>query len=158
MASAVRLETVTGREAEISKATLTAISNSRRGSGESREDEPTAIQWTLWGKQAEFAAQYLVQGSHVNVCGRLRNNHYKDASGNTVFGFTFTCEEIDYLDSRAEGEARKARQAGEEGGAAQGEAPSKVSAAAPSGASNGRGRKAGKATKSQLQADDDVPF
>ena len=158
LASTVRLETVTGRDGDISKATLTAISNSRRGSGDSREDEPTAIQWTLWGKQAEFAAQYLGQGSHVNVCGRLRNNHYKDASGITVFGFTFTCEEIDYLDSRAEGEARKARQAGEEGGGAHGEAPSKASAAAPAGASNGRSRKPGKATKSPPQADDDVPF
>ncbi len=107
LASAVRLETVTGRDGEVSKATLTAISNSRRGNADSREDEPTAIQWTLWGKQADNAAQYLGQGSHVNVCGRLRNNHYKDAGGNTVFGMSFTCEEIDYLDSRAEAEARR---------------------------------------------------
>jgi len=76
------------------------------GSGESREDEPTAIQWTLWGKQAENAAQYLGTGSHVNVIGRLRNHHYTDAGGNTVFGFSFTCEEIDYLDSKADAEAR----------------------------------------------------
>jgi single-strand DNA-binding protein len=157
LASAVKLETVMGRDGEISKVTLTAISNSRRGSGDQREDEPTAIQWTLWGKQAEFAALYLGQGSHVNVCGRLRNNHYKDADGNTVFGFSFTCEEIDYLDSKAESEARRARQAGEDAAKAPGELPPKAPAG-PSDTSKGRSRRAGKATKSQPEADEDIPF
>ena len=92
---------------------LTAIGNSKRGRGESRDDEPTAIQWTLWGKQAENAAQYLGKGSHVNVLGRLRNKHYKDDAGNQVFGFSFTCEEIDYLDSKAEADARRAKESGE---------------------------------------------
>ena len=45
-------------------------------------------------------------GSHVNVVGRLQNNTYTDAQGSKVYGFTFTCEEIDYLDSRAESETR----------------------------------------------------
>jgi single-strand DNA-binding protein len=94
---------------------LTAISNSRRGSGESREEEPTAIQWTLWGKQAENAAEYLGKGSHVNIVGRLRNNHY-EKDGETVYGLAFTVEDIDYLDSRAESEARRTRGDDPEGG------------------------------------------
>ena len=151
LASAVRLETVTGRESEISKATLTAISNSRRGSGEQREDEPTAIQWTLWGKQAENAAQYLGTGSHVNVVGRLRNNHYKDASGQTVFGFSFACEEIDYLDSRTESEARKARQEGHAGKPVEEPAAPEKSVSKVTG----RGRKA---TKQAANDKDNVPF
>ena len=85
---------------------LTAISNTRRGSGEQREEESTAIQWTLWGKQAENAAEYLGKGSHVNIVGRLRNNNY-EKDGETVYGMAFTAEEIDYLDSRAEIEARR---------------------------------------------------
>ena len=36
-----------------------------------------AIQWTLWGKQAENAAEYLGKGSHVNIVGRLSNNNYE---------------------------------------------------------------------------------
>ncbi len=152
LAVPVRLETVTGRDGEISKATLTAISNTRRGSGESREDEPTAIQWTLWSKQADNAAAYLGQGSHVNVVGRLRNNHYKDASGNTVFGFSFTCEEIDYLDSKAESEARRARQ--EEQPAAE----AAVAATPPSSKTSGRSRKATKPTGNKAYGGDDVPF
>ncbi|MBK7531556.1 single-stranded DNA-binding protein [Piscinibacter sp.] len=106
LAGAVKLEFVNGREGKIAKGVLTAISNTRRGSGDSREEESTAIQWTLWGKQAENAAEYLGKGSHVNIVGRLRNNNY-EKDGETVYGMAFTAEEIDYLDSRAESEARR---------------------------------------------------
>lgn len=106
LASAMKLEFVNGREGKVAKAILTAISNTRRGSGDSREEESTAIQWTLWGKQAENAAAYLGKGSHVNIVGRLRNNNY-EKDGETVYGMAFTAEEIDYLDSRAESEARR---------------------------------------------------
>ena len=112
LAGAVKLEFVNGREGKIAKAVLTAISNTRRGSGEAREEESTAIQWTLWGKQAENAAEYLGKGSHVNIVGRLRNNNY-EKDGETVYGLAFTVEEIDYLDSRADSDAR--RSAGQEG-------------------------------------------
>jgi single stranded DNA-binding protein len=90
---------------------LTAISNTRRGSGDSREEESTAIQWTLWGKQAENAAEYLGKGSHVNIVGRLRNNNY-EKDGEEVYALAFTAEEVDYLDSRADSEARRARMDG----------------------------------------------
>jgi single stranded DNA-binding protein len=108
LAGPVRLDYVNGREGRIAKAVLTAISNTRRGSGDAREEETTAIQWTLWGKQAENAAEYLGKGSHVNIVGRLRNNNY-DKDGETVYAMAFTAEEIDYLDSRAESEARRGR-------------------------------------------------
>ena len=108
LAGAVKLDFVNGREGKIAKAVLTAISNTRRGSGETREEESTAIQWTLWGKQAENAAEYLRKGSHVNIVGRLRNNNF-EKDGETVYGMAFTAEEIDYLDSRAESEARRTR-------------------------------------------------
>jgi single-strand DNA-binding protein len=108
LAGAVQLAFVNGREGKVAKAVLTAISNTRRGSAEAREDEPTAIQWTLWGKQAENAAEYLGKGSHVNVVGRVRNNNY-DKDGATVYAMAFTAEEIDYLDSKAEADARRAK-------------------------------------------------
>ena len=109
LAGPVKLEHVKGPEGPLAKAVLTAISNSRRGSGEGREEESTAIQWTLWGRQAENAAQYLGKGSHVNVVGSVRNNNFSGASGETVYALVFTCEEIDYLDSRQEAEARRER-------------------------------------------------
>ncbi len=95
----------TAATARSPRPTLTAISNVRRGSGEAREEEATAILWTLWGKQAENAAEYLGKGSHVNVVGRVRNNNY-EKDGETVYGLAFTCEEIDYLDTKADARAR----------------------------------------------------
>jgi len=111
LASSVRLEYVNGREGKIARGTVTVISNTRRGSGEGREDEATAIQWTLWGTQAIYAAEYLGKGSHVNIVGRLRNNNY-EKDGAEVYALTFTCEELDYLDSKADSDARRARQEG----------------------------------------------
>lgn len=109
LAGAVKLEFVNGREGKLAKAVLTAISNQHRGSGESREERSVALQWTLWGKQAENAAAYLGKGSHVNLIGRVHNTQYQDGGGREVFGLEFTVEEIDYLDSKAEGEARRSR-------------------------------------------------
>ena len=109
LASSVKLEQIRGSEGLVSKATVVVISNVRGGQG--RQDKVTSIQWTLWGIQAVNAAEYLGKGSHVNVVGRLTNNNYEPAEGDKVYGFTFTCEEIDYLDSKAESETRRAAHA-----------------------------------------------
>jgi single-strand DNA-binding protein len=106
LATPIKHDQVRGSDGLISKATVVVISNGHRGQG--RDDEVTSIQWTLWGKQAENAARYLTKGSHVNVVGRLQNNNYTDSLGAKVYGFSFTCEEIDYLDSREESETRRA--------------------------------------------------
>jgi single-strand DNA-binding protein len=141
LAGSVKLEFVNGREGKLAKATLIAISNNaRRGSGEGREEEPTAILWTLWGKQAEHAAEYLGKGSHVNIVGRLRNNNHQDNEGSEVYALNFSCEDIDYLDSRAASEARRAKQ---DGGEAQSEEQSPASAAGRSAARSHRARRAG---------------
>jgi single-stranded DNA-binding protein len=110
LAGPVRLEHVNGRDGKLAKVTLIAISNVRRGASDAREEESTAILWTLWGKQAENAAEYLGKGSHVNIVGRVRNNNYPGADGETVHALDFTCDEIDYLDTRLEAEARRSRQ------------------------------------------------
>ena len=145
LAGSVRLEFVNGREGKVAKGTLTAISNTRRGSGEGREDEATAIQWTLWGKQAENAAEYLGKGSHVNIVGRLRNNNY-EKDGEEVYALAFTCEEIDYLDSKADADARRARKdegpAGPDG---------------PDGKTNGAAAKPARGRKVRTDADTREP-
>jgi len=149
LAAPVRLDTVSGRDGPLTKGTVVVISNVRRGSG---EDEATSIQWTLWGKLAENAAEYLGKGSRVNVVGRLQNNNYANAQGETVYGLTFTCEELDYLDSKADAEARRARQ----------EAPATPEPpAAATGKGNSRTRgpaKRGTSAKATPADDDDIPF
>ncbi len=112
LAGAVRFDIVNGREGKLARAQFVAISNTRRagkGSAEPREEDSTAIRWTLWGKPAEHAAQVLGKGSHVNVVGRLRNDHY-EKDGQEVHAFGFTADEVDYLDSKAEADSRRARQ------------------------------------------------
>lgn len=155
LAGPVQLSWVNGREGQVAKAVLTAISNTRRGSGEDRKDEATAIQWTLWSKQAENAAQYLGKGSHVNVVGRVKNNNY-EKDGEAVYGMAFIAEEVDYLDSKADAEARRGVGGGEGGSDADatGETTTKP-AAAPSGKS--RGRKPARAS-AEAGADADTAF
>jgi single-strand DNA-binding protein len=148
LAGAVRLITVEGRDGPVSKALLTAISNTRKGSAENRGEEATAIQWTLWGRQAEAAAQYLGKGSHVNVVGRVQNNNY-EKDGETVYTMAFTAEEIDYLDTKAEGEALR-------GGAVMAK-PASAAAGGGGVAKAPRSRKA--SAKAPAAADtDDIPF
>lgn len=156
LASTVRLVSVAGRDGNpISKATLTAISNTRKGSGDNRGEEATAILWTLWGKQAENAAQYLAKGSHVNVVGRVQNNNY-ERDGETVYSMAFTAEEIDYLDTKAEGEALRGKQ---DNGPDEGQ-PAPQSKPAPARGSKGaKGRKAAAAPQAELdEHGDPIPF
>ncbi len=47
----------------------------------------------------------------MNIVGRLRNNNY-EKDGEDVYALAFTAEEVDYLDSRADSEARRARMDG----------------------------------------------
>ena len=161
LASAVRLVSVQGRDGQpVSKATLTAISNTRKGSGENRGEEATAIQWTLWGKQADNAAQYLGKGSHVNVVGRVQNNNY-EKDGETVYSMAFTAEEVDYLDTKAEGEALRAKEglAPEEGDASAQAKPS-ASERPAKGAKGAKGRKsvAPAAQPALDEQGDPIPF
>ena len=150
LAAGIRLDTVQGKDGPLVKGTAVAISNVRKGNGEQREEEATSIMWTFWGKLAENAAEYLGKGSRVNIVGRLQNNNYKGADGGLVFGLTFTCEEIDYLDSKADVDARRERAAG----TPQAKEPADVPAPVKG---NSRKRPGGKPGKPATQ-DDDIPF
>jgi single-strand DNA-binding protein len=165
LAGPVRLYTREGSDGPIAKATLTAISNTRRrqrgasgggqevGGGDTREEEATAIQWTLWGLQAENAVLYLGKGSHVNVVGRVQNHQY-EKDGETVYTLTFTAETIDYLDTKAEGEALRARQspAPEEGVSSPQDKPAaRARAAQPA-------RRQAAAKARAAEETDDIPF
>ncbi|MCC5617910.1 single-stranded DNA-binding protein [Nostoc sp. CHAB 5836] len=135
LAGAVRLEYLVNGEERLAKAVLTAISNVRRGSGEAREEESTAVQWTLWGRLAENANQYLGKGSHVNIVGRLRNNNYQDKSGVNVYAFSFTAEETDFLDSRGKASERGSVPEDEGWGESSLEPPARRGRAAAGGSS-----------------------
>jgi len=142
LATEVKVDQVSTREGLLAKGTVVVISNGVRNG----ETEATAIRWTVWGKQAENAARYLGKGSRVNVVGSLRNNNY-DKDGVTVYGFDFTAEEIDFLDSRGE---REASSRATEPAAVKAESKAK---------GKGRAVKPGAAATGGAYGDgDDVPF
>ena len=142
LATEVTLDQVSTREGPLAKGTVVVISNGFRNG----QSEATAIRWTVWGKQAENAARYLGKGSRVNVVGSLRNNNY-DKDGVTVYGFDFTAEEIDYLDSRGEREASSQAAAME------------PASAKPESKAKGQGKaRPGAAVTGKAYGDDDVPF
>ena len=149
LAAGVRLDTVQGKDGPLVKGTAVAISNVRKGTGESREEEATSIMWTFWGMLAENAAEYLGKGSRVNIVGRLQNNNYKNTEDDLVYGLTFTVEEIDYLDRRQEAEARRAREAAAP--------PAESSQPTQPVKGNNRKRLGAKPGKTAVP-DDDVPF
>lgn len=97
-------------EARAARASVVVISNKKtknRTTGEIKE-RVTRVRWTLWRDQAENAVKYLQKGSHVSIEGRLENSDY-EKDGETVYVDNYVCEEIEYLDSKAESEARAAR-------------------------------------------------
>lgn len=99
-------------ENRVARTSIVVISNKRskdRETGEIKE-RTTRVRWTLWRTQAENAVKFLKKGSHVNVEGRLENNDY-EKDGQTVYSDQHVCEEIEYLDSKAEADARSQRAA-----------------------------------------------
>lgn len=114
LAAAPELKMVGEGEKRKARVRMTVISNryfSDRDSGDRRE-VATTVQWTLWDKQAENAMEYLGKGSHVAVEGRLENNNYPHSeTGEIIYGYSHVCEDIEYLDSKAEAEARRTRAA-----------------------------------------------
>jgi len=140
LATEVAVDQVSIREGPLAKGTVVVISNGFRNG----ESEATAIRWTVWGKQAENAARYLGKGSRVNVVGSLKNDNY-EKDGVTVYGFDFTAEEIDYLESRGERDARS-------------ESASETQARAAKSEAKAKRRKPGAAVSGKAYGDSDVPF
>lgn len=94
----------------VAKASIIILSNKRytnRETGEAKETV-TRLRWTLWRDQAENATKYLSKGSRVAVEGVVDNNDYQK-DGVNYYELNFTVQEIEYLESKADAEARQQR-------------------------------------------------
>ncbi len=58
---------------------------------------------TLWGKEAENAAEYLGKGSQIYVEGRLESSEY-EKNGQRVYSTDLIATFIKYLDTRKPGD------------------------------------------------------
>ncbi len=96
----------------VPRAQFVVMSNRTRKDRETGEitQYTSRVRWTLWRDQAVNASKFLRKGSHVSIDGRLENDDY-EKDGEKFYGFSFVCEDIEYLDSKAEAEARAARSA-----------------------------------------------
>jgi len=105
-------KTMTANGRTQNKTLVTVISNSRWKDPQGKVSEKaTAISWTLWGKVAVNASWHLDVGSKVAVVGTLEGNRYTGKDGKEVFGFNFTARSLEYLESKADAEARRNRRA-----------------------------------------------
>jgi single stranded DNA-binding protein len=110
------IETLSGNGRPQTKARLTVISNARwKDRKGNAAEKATAITWTLWGKAALNASWYLSTGSKVAVAGTVESHRYTGKDGKEVSGFTFTARSVEYLESKAQAEARRNRHAGSAG-------------------------------------------
>jgi single-strand DNA-binding protein len=115
----------------------------------SRREEVTFVDVTLWGRQAEVAGEYLSKGRQVLVEGRLQLDTWEDKeSGQKRSKLRVVCENMTMVGGRGEG----ARAEGGQGEGRQGEAPRRSGGGAGGGGPGGGGGRP--ATDNQSPPDD----
>jgi single-strand DNA-binding protein len=108
----------------------------------SRREEVTFVDVTLWGRQAEVAGEYLAKGRQVLVEGRLQLDSWEDKeSGQKRSKLRVVCENMTMVGARGDGP--------------RGDGP-RGDAGRPEGARGGGGRRTeGQAMDSQAPPPDD---
>ena len=80
-----------------------ALAINRRG----KDGGTDYINCTAFGKTAELAAQYLSKGSRVGVVGRIQTGSY-ERDGHKVYTTDVICDEVEFLETRAEAQRGRA--------------------------------------------------
>jgi single-strand DNA-binding protein len=61
------------------------------------QDHTTWFRVTLWGRQAETAAQYLTKGRPVYIEGRLRVEEYTDRDGKARYSLEVNATDMQFI-------------------------------------------------------------
>ena len=64
------------------------------------------INIVTWRKQAEIVCQYLNKGSLVSIEGRIQTGNYTDKDGNKRYTTDVSADNVRFLESKAQAEAR----------------------------------------------------
>lgn len=67
------------------------------------------ISCVAWRERAEFIAKYFRKGSSIAVSGAIQTRSFTDQQGNKRYAVEVIADEIYFVDSKAENEARSAR-------------------------------------------------
>ena len=120
----------------------------------SRRDETTFVDVTLWGRQAEVAGEYLAKGRQVLIEGRLQLDTWEDKeSGQKRSKLRVVAENMKMVGGRGEGGS--AGGGGGGGGRGEGGRPEGRGAPREMESSSGGG---GEDFHDAPPPDDDVPF
>lgn len=65
------------------------------------KDKADFIKCAAFGRLAEFAEKYLLQGIKVVVSGELRNDNYTNQDGEKVYGMCLRLDDIEFAESKA---------------------------------------------------------
>ena len=68
-----------------------------------REGQPTAdfLNFTAFGKTAEFIEKWCRKGTKLDVQSTLQNNNYQNSEGKTVYRNTLMVESVEFAESKA---------------------------------------------------------
>lgn len=68
-----------------------------------REGQPTAdfLNFTAFGKTAEFIEKWCRKGTKLDVQSTLQNNNYQNSDGRTVYRNTLFVESVEFAESKA---------------------------------------------------------
>ena len=92
-----------GKDKKYIKANLSlAVRNRKKKQkdGEKQVDADFIDGIVAWGKQAEFAENYLTKGRMIVVHGELRPDRWKDKDNNSRYRLMIVANSIQSLDSR----------------------------------------------------------
>ena len=64
------------------------------------------INCIVFGKRAENINQYFGKGSRIAIQGRLQVSNYTDSQGNKKYSTDVIVEDFEFIDTKAENEAR----------------------------------------------------
>lgn len=77
----------------------------------SRKEEVTFVDVTLWGRQAEVAGEYLQKGKSVLIEGRLQLDQWEDKeSGQKRSKLRVVCESMQMLGGKPDGDRKPQEQ------------------------------------------------
>ncbi|MDO9492831.1 single-stranded DNA-binding protein [Acetobacterium sp.] len=75
----------------------------RRFKNKDGQKEADFVPIVVWGKQAEFAGQYLSKGNQIGVSGRLQVRSYDAQDGQRRYVTEVVADEIQFLSSKKDG-------------------------------------------------------
>jgi len=118
-----------------------AVNEKRKNAAGELVEDTTFVDVTLWGRNAEVAAEYLGKGSPILIEGRLKLDQWETDDGERRQKLKVVCERMQMVGSKKDGNGGGGGGNGNGGGSrpAQNQSQSQEGSPAPSG-------------------DDDVPF